>query len=138
MNNKEWIIKEVPQSLFWDDDNDLENMNNREYYFGRTKFNLQEIWLDKDIPIDLKKKTLYHELLHCYRGCYIGFCELNNCDEDFWCDLSANSHDIIHEIVEEYFSPIVNIAKPYILTPEMLEDKNRTITGNIDWGNNYE
>lgn len=104
INNRQWEIKEVEQKMFWEDDNDLENMNNKEHYFGRTHFHTQEIWLDKDIPIDLKKKTLYHELLHCYRGCYIGFCELNQCDEDFWCDLSANSHDKIHRIVEEYFN----------------------------------
>ena len=103
MNNREWEIKEVEQSVFWEDDGQLDKMNNNEYYFGRTKFNLQEIWIDKTLKLDLKKKTLYHELLHCYRGCFMCFYDLDNQNEDFWCDLSANSHDIIHEIVERYF-----------------------------------
>lgn len=103
MNNREWIIKEVEQKEFWIDDNDLENMNNKEHYFGRTHFHTQEIWLYKNMPNDLKKKTLYHELLHCYRGSYVCFADLSNCDEDFWCDLSANAHDIIHKVVEDYF-----------------------------------
>ena len=103
MNNREWIIKEVEQSVFWESDNDLENMNDNEHYFGKTRFNTQEIWLDNKIAKDLKKKTLYHELLHCYRGSYVCFNDLDDYSEDFWCDLSANSHDIIHEIVENYF-----------------------------------
>lgn len=104
MNNREWEIKEVEQKTFWEDDDELDKMNNKEHYFGRTKFALNEIWIDKDLPISLKKKTLYHELMHCYKGCYICFYEINNQDEDFWCELISNSHDVIHEIAEKYFS----------------------------------
>jgi len=103
MNNRIWTIKEVPQSKFWEDSGELDKMNNEETYFGRTKYKLQEIWIDKDLPEDLKKKTLYHELMHCYKGCYICFYDLNGQDEDFWCEISSNSHDIIHKIVREYF-----------------------------------
>ncbi len=103
MNDREWTIKEVDQEEFWKDDNELDKMNNKEHYFGRTHFHTQEIWLDKDMPVDLKKKTLYHELMHCYRGCYFTFASLDGQDEDIWCDISANSHDMIHEIVKEYF-----------------------------------
>lgn len=103
MNNKEWKIIEVEQKLFWEDDNELDKMDNKSYYFGRTKFENQEIWLWKDISIEQKKKTLYHELMHCYRGSYICFASLDNQDEDIWCDVSANSHDIIHKIVKNYF-----------------------------------
>ena len=106
MNNREWEILEVPQSKFWEDYGELDKMNDNETYFGRTKYKLQQIWLDEELPVDLKKKTLYHELMHCYKGCYICFYELNNQDEDFWCELSSNSHDIIHEIVEEYFKEL--------------------------------
>lgn len=103
MNDREWVIKEVEQSVFWQDDGELDKINNKEHYFGRTKYASNEIWIDKDIPIDLKKKTLYHELMHCYKGSFICFYDLNGQDEDFWCELSANSHDIIHKIVKEYF-----------------------------------
>lgn len=103
MNERKWTIKEVPQEKFWEDDGNLENMNNKDHYFGKTKYTLQEIWLDKDLPDDLKKKTLYHELMHCYKASYICLYELDNQDEDFWCELSSNSHEIIHKIAEEYF-----------------------------------
>jgi hypothetical protein len=103
MNNRAWIIKEVPESVFWEDDGDLDKMNNKEHYFGRTKYATQEIWLDKDLKKDIKKKTLYHELIHCYKASYICYYDLDNLGEDFWCELSANSHNIIHKIVEDYF-----------------------------------
>lgn len=103
MNNKEWEIKEVPQRTFWEDNGELDKMNNNEYYFGRTKSSLQEIWLDKDLKFDLKKKTLYHELMHCYKDCYICLYDINEQSEDFWCELSSNSHDTIHKIAEDYF-----------------------------------
>lgn len=111
MNNRDWKIIEVPQSQFWEDDGELDKMNNHDHYFGRTKFTLNEIWIDEDLPTDLKKKTLYHELMHCYKSCFICFYELNNQDEDFWCELSANSHDIIHKIVEDYFKGENNVKR---------------------------
>lgn len=106
INNREWKIKEVEQKAFWEDDNELEKMNNKDHYFGRTKVTLNEIWIDKDIPTSLKKKTLYHELIHCYRASFICFYSLDNQDEDFWCELISNSHDIIHKIVDDYFKQL--------------------------------
>lgn len=103
INNLKWRIIEVEQEEFWRDDNELEKMNNKEYYFGRTHFDTQEIWIYKYASPEQKRKTLYHELLHCYRGSYFTFASLDNQDEDIWCDITANSHDIIHEIVEYYF-----------------------------------
>ena len=44
--------------------------------------------------------------MHCYRGMYVGFYDLDGQSEDFWCDLSANAHDIIHGITEGYFREI--------------------------------
>ena len=99
MNDRYWIIKEVGQEEFWKD----EEKTKDGYYFGRTCFDIQEIWLDKDISIEQKRKTLYHELTHCYRGMYIGFNSLDGQDEEIWCDIVENSHDMIHRIVEEYF-----------------------------------
>ena len=104
MNNSKWTIYEVEQKLFWEDDGKLDEMNSGVEFLGRCKFLPQEIWIFKDLSLEQKKKTLYHELLHCYKGCYITFEELNNIPEDFCCDISANSHDIIHSIVEEYIA----------------------------------
>lgn len=102
MNDRVWHIVEVDQESFWTADNELEKMNSKEYYFGRTMFDRNVIWLWKDASQEQKRKTLMHELLHCYRGSYVTFNDIN-CDEDFWCDMCANSHDIIHDIVERYF-----------------------------------
>ena len=106
INGTIWNIIEVSQASFWEDDNELEKMNAREYFLGRTKFDKNEIWLYENLNKEQKRKTLYHELLHCYRGSYLTFTSIDNWDEDFWCDVSANSHDIIHAIVEKYFNRI--------------------------------
>lgn len=107
INGREWTIKEVEQEAFWEDDGDKELIGKKEWYttyhFGRCIFKNQEIWLWKDISKEQKKNTLYHELMHCYKGSYFGFYDLDNQNEDFWCDVSANSHDIIHKIAEDYF-----------------------------------
>lgn len=107
MNGRIWTIKEVEQEKFWIDDGEKEKIGtqeyHKEYYFGRCQYGIQEIWIWKDISKEQKRKTLYHELMHCYRGSYFGFFDLDGQTEDFWCDVSANSHDIIHRIVEEYF-----------------------------------
>ena len=106
INDREWTIKEVEQEEFWKDEGEESKIGTPEYHttyhFGRCIYKIQEIWLWKDISIEQKRKTLYHELLHCYRGSYISMNELSG-DEDFWCDVTSNSHDIIHKIVEEYF-----------------------------------
>lgn len=104
INGRNWKIKEIEQKYFWEDDGELDKMNNEEYFFGRTKYDLQEIWICKDISIEQKRKTLYHELLHCYRGMYLTFSTLDGQNEELWCDICANSHDIIHKIVEDYFN----------------------------------
>jgi len=101
MNGKKWTIKEVNQDDFWKDEGKEKEYGN--YHFGRTFFQTQEIWLDNAISQEQKKKTLIHELVHCYIGCYIAFTGFDNCNEDFWCDIYCNSFDIITKIVEDYF-----------------------------------
>lgn len=107
INGYEWVIKEVEQKVFWEDALILDEMNTKEhateYCYGRTKYSINEIWIDKSLPQDIKRKTLLHELMHCYKTSFICLYSMDNQDEDFWCELSANSHDIIHEIVENYF-----------------------------------
>ena len=107
INDREWTIKEVNQEEFWKDEGEEDKIGTAEYkntyHFGRCIYSRQEIWLWKDVSKEQKRKTLYHELMHCYRGSYFGFFDLDGQTEDFWCDISANSHDIIHRIVEDYF-----------------------------------
>ena len=99
INDREWIIKEVEQNELCSAHNDFSGDG---CYYGTTFPSIQEIWLYKDIKKETKKKTLYHELMHCYLFTYVSFNNIDFCIDDF-CDISANSHDIIHKIVEDYF-----------------------------------
>lgn len=104
MNNREWEIIEISQ------DEIREKFKEYKYdgepqlgkYFGLTYMDKQKIYIDKDLHIEQKKQTLMHELMHCYIGVYL-FNNSNKYDEEDLCNISANSHDIIHEIVERYF-----------------------------------
>lgn len=100
MNGRKWTIKEVPQEEMWVEAK--QEQDTGEYFFGKTIFHKQEIWLDKDISEEQKRKTLIHELVHCYTGSYFTFSSLNGQDEDLWCDIMSNSFDIITEIVNKY------------------------------------
>jgi Zn-dependent peptidase ImmA (M78 family) len=99
INNEEWYIREVEQKEFWGYEKKEQDGG---YYQGQTHFNKNEIWIDKDLPTDLKKKTLYHELMHCYINTHISTYEFN-ITEEILCDISAHSHDLIHKIVKDYF-----------------------------------
>ena len=54
MNNVEYTIKEVSQQEFWDYQVDEQDG----YYYGQSHFQTQEVWIDKDLPIE-KKERLY-------------------------------------------------------------------------------
>lgn len=99
INNREWKIKEVNQEDLCKELNDFNGEGN---YYGLTIPNIQEIWLWKDVKKEQKRKTLYHELMHCYLFSYVSFNNIDFSIDDF-CDISANSHDVIHKIAEDYF-----------------------------------
>ena len=71
-------------------------------WFGVTFFDLNKIFIDKDLPDDRKRKTLYHELTHCYINSYIGHTDREYCEEEV-CDIVANCSEIIGRVVNEYF-----------------------------------
>lgn len=98
MNDREWEIKEVSQEemFAWYKE------EGTGYYYGQTHFSTQEIWLSNELSNEQKRKTLYHELMHCYIRMFITMQDLEY-NEESLCDISANSHDIIHKIVKEYF-----------------------------------
>ena len=108
MNGCAWCIREVTQEEIKAEmesryERNIEGEPSKDgRYFGTTYHDTQIIYLDKELPLDRKKKTLLHELTHCYIGNYITHMEKNYCEEDV-CDIVSNSHDIIHEIVEKYF-----------------------------------
>ena len=104
MNNRDWEIKELSQEemreKFREYKYDGEPKEGK--YFGLTYFDKNKIYIDKDLCLDQKEQTLKHELMHCYIGCYLFNSEKEYTEEDL-CNISSNSHDIIHEIVNDYF-----------------------------------
>lgn len=107
MNNHQWEILELPseeiKALFekYTDEQTL-------YVYGLTKYDNHKIYINEEMCFDMKRKTIMHELMHCYKEEYVSL-ELENIDEETLCNISANSHDIIHKIVEEYFKEIINV-----------------------------
>ena len=77
------------------------NKEDGKEYLGLHFPAINEIWLLKTLSNEQKRKTLMHELMHCYIWCYMN--EVVNLNEEDICNISANSHDIIHKIVEDYF-----------------------------------
>lgn len=99
MNDIIFTIRKVSQDeLFGDAGKESTKSSN---YFGRFRPYDAEIWISKDLPKSQERKTLIHELTHCYKFCYV--CDFESLDEEDLCELTAASHDIIHKIVENYF-----------------------------------
>ena len=101
VNRSDYVIKEVSQEEL------LKTIVDEEdgYYYGQTHFQTQEILIDKDLSYERKKKTLYHELMHVYIREYLTTRDISP-NEEVMCDISANSHDIIHNIVKSYFEVV--------------------------------
>lgn len=116
MNDVEYTIKEVSQQEFWDYQVDEQDG----YYYGQSHFQTQEVWIDKDLPIE-KKKTLYHELTHVYIREYLTSRDIKP-DEEVLCDISANSHDIIHKIVEDYFKYYIQGSDHYLIPKDVFNE----------------
>lgn len=104
INNREWEISEVSEEDILVRLNAQNDGN--EYYAanGMTNFQHQYIYLNRSLNEGFKRITLMHELTHVYIRSYMQFSMLEMIEEEQICDLVANSHDIIHEIVEEYFN----------------------------------
>lgn len=108
INSMMWIIKEVPQEEIKkiqnkrknNEEENVKSVDSR--YFGITYLDDLIIFINKDLPIDRKRKTLIHELTHCYINCYITHQE-KNYDEEMVADIVSNSYDIIHNVVNKYF-----------------------------------
>ena len=109
VNGINWEIKEDTQEQLKTIQNsrsgngekeDTKSLNQR--YYGITFTDLCIIYLDQDLPQDRKRKTLLHELTHCYIASYITH-EEKTYDEEMVADIVSNSHDIIKEIVDKYF-----------------------------------
>lgn len=98
MNELEWEIKEASADEV---KSNFKSASEESIYFGCTQLSTQTILLNKEVSKEKQRQTLYHELMHCYIYCYI--CDGLNFDEEGICELSAKSHNMIHDIVERYF-----------------------------------
>ncbi len=102
MNNRDWEIIELDQEGMRKTFTKFDGEPKDGRYFGLTYMDDGKIYIDKDLCIGQKKHTLMHELMHCYIGCYIDTSD-NMYNEEQLCNISSNSHYIIHKIVEDYF-----------------------------------
>lgn len=104
INRQNFKIEEVTQKEIKDI---LEGKNDKiepiGKYFGITCFDDNMIYLDKDVVVDRKRSTLAHELTHCYIANCMSHQDKIYTEEEV-CDLVANCHDFVNEIVNEYFS----------------------------------
>lgn len=105
MNNRKWEIIEKSQKEMKQSVKEHGDAPDDGRYFGLTYMDDQKIFIDKDICQEQKKQTLMHELMHCYIQCYVSN-TISNFDEEMVCNISSNSHDIIHKIVEDYFKEV--------------------------------
>lgn len=101
MNNRTWEILEKPAKYIQDV---YKQKTDEEppYLFGLSVITDHIVYLNNEMCSDKARQTLLHELMHCYKTEYVSM-SIDKIDEEILCDISANSHDIIHEIVEEYF-----------------------------------
>lgn len=107
MNNRNWEIVEIGHK-------DLLEAYRKEYgdaayCFGLTIYNEQIIYLNREMHKDVKRQTLLHELMHCYVWNYVA--KGLEITEEALCDITANSHYIIHDIVKKYFVDIGDFNK---------------------------
>lgn len=99
INDRKWEIKEVNSDWLL---TEYKKENDKgTYCFGLTRYNEQVIYINNELHEDCKKQILYHELMHCYLWNYVQ--NFEEVSEELLCDLSANSHNMIHKIVESYF-----------------------------------
>lgn len=105
INEIEWEIIEVGQEeLISDYKKDSPKANiEGSYIYGRTYYPENKIKLSEELTEAEKKKTLKHELCHCWmwNNANHGREEYN--DEDI-CEIVANSNNFINQIMNKYFT----------------------------------
>lgn len=106
MNDRDWEIIELSQEKirekFREYKYDGEPKEGK--YFGLTYIDTQKIYIDKDLHVQQKVQTLLHELMHCYIGSYLSCSQEQMFNEELLCDISANSHIMISNIICKYFN----------------------------------
>ena len=98
MNNSEWEIKYVPNAEI----NVIVPSNKIDsFVHGITKYDDQTIYINEEGKG--LKKTLYHELCHCFMYEYGHNQSNKQFDCEDVCEILSSSYDIITKIVEDYY-----------------------------------
>ena len=99
MNDMRWSVEKKSQEdikRLADDDSD------KGVYYGLTEYSTHSVYLWDELCDEQAERTLMHELMHVYIWSYVTHQTSENYTEEALCDISANSHDIIEDIVKRY------------------------------------
>jgi hypothetical protein len=105
INKEKWVIKTVSAAWIKEEYN-KKTESNSQYVFGLTSFPDRTIYLNDEQSYDQLRRTVMHELMHAYLWT-VGACGFSQFDEEDVCNFSSASHYLIHEIMEEYFKPVI-------------------------------
>ena len=101
INNDKWKIKELAEK-------DLLKLYNEghedkaSYIFGVTIYPKHRIYINNDMCYEQQRKTLKHELTHCYLWEY-GMGSVDNFDAEMVCDILAGACNFVNETTNKYF-----------------------------------
>lgn len=99
INNSNWEIKEISNSEM----NMMESSDLKDTFtHGTTQYDKNIIYLNKESAN--KRRTLYHELTHCFMYEFGHNQHEKEFNHEDVCEICACSHDLIHEIAEQYFN----------------------------------
>ena len=98
VNGDKWHISEATNEQLLQS---LDPGDTSKYIFGLTSRSQHRIYINSQICEGQKKKTLLHELMHCYLWEY-GIC-MDTFNEESVCDLFAGAYMLAKPIYEKYF-----------------------------------
>ena len=98
INNDEWHIKEISNAEM----NVLCSSDKiQSFTHGTTQYDCNTIYINEETP--LKRKTLIHELTHCFMYEYGHNQHQKEFNHEDVCEICASSYDIIQDIIKKYF-----------------------------------
>ncbi len=113
MNGIKWQVVEVEQEKLWNEQRESFK-DDGNHILGKCMPFEKKILISQELCYEQKRKTLIHELTHCYIASYITFNEKEYTEDDF-CDINANSFDIIQKIVDKIYPMTVEIVTTNII-----------------------
>lgn len=107
MNDITYVIKEVSQKEYKElrvkedeeDDVEISDVKNG-IYQGSTHHTKGIVYIDKNLPHEIKRKTLIHELTHCYIREYITH-EEKTYSEEMVADRLAGNWNLLKRYIKE-------------------------------------